>query len=73
MSFKKEPLPAGFMIAGILGFIISLIYWDKIGAPWGFTFALLSAIFFIGSLISLRESIEIDKAHLKAKRRKKRK
>jgi Na+/melibiose symporter-like transporter len=71
MTFKTEPLPAGFMIAGILGFIVSLIHWDKLGAPWAFTFTILSLIFFVGSMFSLRESIEIDKEHLKKKRTQK--
>ena len=75
MVFKTVPLPSGFMVVGMLGFIGSLIYWNsgRLSPPWGFTLALLSAIFFIASILSLRESIEIDKEELKKKRSKKKK
>lgn len=73
MTFKYEPLPGSFMIVGMLGFVVSLIYWNsgKLSPPWGFTLALLSTIFFIASIMSLRKSIEIDKEELKNKRSKK--
>ena len=75
MAFKYEPLPAGFMIVGMLGFIGSLIFWNsgRLSPPWAFTLALLSAIFFIASVVTLRERIEIDKHILYHKRRKKKK
>lgn len=73
MTFKYEPLPGSFMIIGMLGFVASLIFWNsgRLSSPWGFTLALLSAIFFIASVVTLRESIEIDKLQLREKRRKK--
>ena len=75
MGFKYEPLPASFMIVGMLGFIVSLIFWNsgRLSPPWGFTLALLSTIFFIASIVTLRESIVIDKEQLYKKRRKKKK
>lgn len=75
MGFKYEPLPASFMIVGMLGFIGSVIFWNsgRLSPPWGFTLALLSTIFFIASIVTLRESIVIDKEHLYKKRQKKKK
>jgi len=55
MFYKRQPLPAGFMIASMFGLIISIVYtasgrWNK---TWGFTLALLFAIMFISSMVSL--------------------
>jgi len=60
---ETVPLPASFMIIGILGFIISALYtytgkftlwFGESGITWGVLFMLLSIIFFAASIISLR-------------------
>lgn len=61
---RKAPLPSSFMLVGILGFLITLIYWrvGKINHSWGFTLALFFAIIFISSLISLRATVAKEEA-----------
>jgi len=55
---RVAPLSGGFMIAGIVGFFISVfkIYpWDK---TWGFTMVLFSIILIVASLISMNYADE---------------
>jgi hypothetical protein len=69
MPFRSEPLPASFTILSLLGFVAALLYWNsgKLSPPWGFTLALFFVIVFVGSLISMRESVEIEHKIRKAK------
>lgn len=73
--FKAAPLSNGFFFAGIMGFIISAIYWhfEKLDKTYGFTFMLFFAVVFIASLISMTkapaEAVLMQKT--KAKKRKK--
>ena len=47
------PLPHEWMLASIIGFLISVLQvwnWNK---TWGFTFALFFAIMFVASVVSM--------------------
>lgn len=60
MTFKQAPLPGSFMIIGLFGFLASVLYWEELGATWAFTMAIVSAMLFIASLVSLRASVELE-------------
>ncbi len=53
MFYRVVPLSAGFMLASILGIIISAIYVYPISSNFGFSFFLLFVLMFIASLISM--------------------
>ena len=65
--FRTAPLSSSFMLAGILGFFISVIYWHKgsINYSWGFTMVLFFTIIFISSLLSMRASVAKAEAERK--------
>lgn len=85
MFYKRRPLPATFMLASMLGLIVTIVYtgsgrfdewFNGNGNTWGFTFGLIFAIMFFASLVSL-ESNKVPKSRrsfatetLKAKRAK---
>lgn len=50
---KIAPLKGSFMIASIIGFIISAIWVYNISPQFGFAFALVFTLMFIASLISM--------------------
>ena len=64
---KVAPLTGTFMIISILGFIISLFLVYKVTPPFGIAFALIFALMFIASIISMTYS-DVD-AVLKMERR----
>lgn len=49
---KYVQLSRGFMLIGIFGFLISLIFIMQYSKDWGFTFTIFFAFIFIASLIS---------------------
>jgi len=53
--FKRLPLPAGFMIIGIVGMIIFSIKlsYQTINLTWGFLMLILSIILFASSILSI--------------------
>jgi hypothetical protein len=54
MALKPAPLNTSFMIVGILGFIISLVYiYPKLDPSWGFAFAVVFFAMIISALISM--------------------
>lgn len=54
MAFRPAPLNTSFMLTGILGFLISLVYiYPKLDESWGFAFALVFFAMIIASLISM--------------------
>jgi multisubunit Na+/H+ antiporter MnhB subunit len=64
--WKVAPLKSSFMLASILGFLITLIYTDRIGNDWAFTLGFVFALMFVASMISMRnapidEQLELDK------------
>ncbi|MFC1727892.1 hypothetical protein ACFLZ7_00315 [Nanoarchaeota archaeon] len=52
-TFKAAPLSGSFMITSMLGFLLTVIYYDNVGDTWGFTLALFFIIMFIASFISM--------------------
>ena len=54
---RYAPLPMGFMITSILGFMIS-VFWIKnvINETWAFTFGLFFLVLFFASFISMRRA-----------------
>lgn len=64
--FRAAPLPSSFFLASILGILITLYYWNRIGDDWAFTFVLVFALMFIASMVSVSRApieaqLEIDK------------
>ena len=47
------PLPGSFMAAGLIGFIVTFIYREVLGAPWTFALSLFFLILLIASFLSL--------------------
>ncbi len=61
MRNKVAPLPASFMLASIIGFLVSSLYiYQKLSNTWGFTFSLLFGIMFISSVISFTHAPSED-------------
>ncbi len=54
--FKAAPLSSSFMLAAILGFLISTLYVWKQSKAFGFAFAIIFAIMFVASLVSMRRA-----------------
>ncbi|MFO8016603.1 MAG: hypothetical protein R6U32_05855 [Candidatus Woesearchaeota archaeon] len=54
--YKAAPLPSSFFLTSILGALIVLVYWDRIGIDWGVSFLLVFALMFIASIISMRKA-----------------
>jgi hypothetical protein len=53
---KVAPLKSSFMLASILGFLITVIYTDRIGEDWAFALGFLFALMFVASMISMKEA-----------------
>ena len=53
MAFKVAPLTGSFMIMAILGFIISTLYVYPRTASYGVSFAIVFALMFVASMISM--------------------
>ncbi len=53
MGFKAAPLNTSFMVASIIGLIISAIYLRTISLTWAVAFGILFFIMFIASMISM--------------------
>jgi multisubunit Na+/H+ antiporter MnhB subunit len=56
MAFKPAPLNTAFFATSIIGFLISIFYIYPKTVSWGFAFALVFALMFIASLISMRRA-----------------
>ena len=50
---KVAPLSSGFMVASIVGFLVSVMLVYKSSQKFGFAFALVFALMFIASIISM--------------------
>ncbi len=56
----KQPLSSTFMLASMAGFLISVFYiWD-LSSTWGFTFAFLFALFFLGAVYNFTHAPDED-------------
>ncbi len=55
-----RPLPRTFMLASMLGLLISGVYTvsGRLDPTWGFTFMLISGIMFIASMLSITPTEE---------------
>ena len=67
--FKAAPLSSSFFLTSILGALICLFYWNRIGPSWSFAFLIIFISMFIASMISMwrapiEAEIEVDH-HLK--------
>lgn len=52
-TVRLAPVSNGLMAVSILGFFLTVIYTDRLGASWSFAFGLLCIIIFIASFISM--------------------
>jgi hypothetical protein len=78
MVFKPAPLSSGYMLASMLGFLISVMAIVPVSLQWGVTLAFIFALMFIASLISMtfapiEAELEIDYKQKKAREEKKKK
>jgi hypothetical protein len=76
MAFRPAPLSSGYMLASILGFLISVIAIVPFSLQWGVTLALIFGMMFIASVISMtyapiEAELEIDYRQKKAREGKK--
>jgi len=53
MSMEIAPLNASFMLAGILGFMISVIYLPKYSLNFAFAFGLVFFLMIVAALFSM--------------------
>ncbi len=55
---KMTPLPASFMLIGMLGLIITTVYtiYGKLDLSWGIAFDIVFACMFVASIISITPS-----------------
>ena len=51
--FKAAPLSSGFMLASIIGFLVSVVYVWNLNKSFGFTFAIIFAVMFVASIVSM--------------------
>ncbi|MBI4149976.1 hypothetical protein HY488_01080 [Candidatus Woesearchaeota archaeon] len=51
--FKAAPLSSSFMLASIIGFLISVLYVWKVNKSFGFTFAIIFGVMLVASIISM--------------------
>ena len=51
--FQAAPLSSSFMLASIIGFLISALYVWKISKSFGFTFLIIFGVMFVASIISM--------------------
>jgi len=70
MIYKITPLSSGFMLASIIGFMVSSKYIYPQSTSFGFSFSMMFILMFIAALISMTLA-PID-AELDIKREKKR-
>lgn len=47
------PLPASFMLAAIIGFVVSVTIISPISTSWGLAFSIIFVLMFVASLISM--------------------
>jgi len=51
-GIRFVPLKASFMLASIIGLIVSILFIGNLNKTWSFAFALVFALMFIASLLS---------------------
>ncbi|MEM4263295.1 MAG: hypothetical protein QW666_00160 [Candidatus Woesearchaeota archaeon] len=69
MALEIAPLKTSFMLAGILGFMISVIYLPKYSLNFAFAFGLVFLLMIIAALFSMtKESEDIMQLHVKKRK-----
>lgn len=66
MPWRAAPLKSSFMLTGIVGFLISVIYLPKYSLNWAFAFGLLFLIMVVATLVSMTKSQPILPSYPKA-------
>jgi len=58
VKWKVAPLKSSFMLAAMLGFLITIIYTSsgRISEDWGFALGFLFALMFVASMISMTQA-----------------
>ncbi|MBI2147481.1 hypothetical protein HYU19_03310 [Candidatus Woesearchaeota archaeon] len=59
--FRAAPLSSGFFAVSIIGGVLSLLYYERLGPSYAFSFLLLSIFMFIASFISMTRA-DVDAA-----------
>lgn len=84
-NWKVAPLKSSFMLVSMLGFLISIIYSERIGEDWAFALGFVFAVMFVAAMLSMTRSpieaqiemapdlVRIDKGRTKKKKAKKKK
>ena len=62
------PLNTSFMVAAMVGFLVSVLYIPRFSLNWAFAFGLVFTCMFVASLISMVSGPETEQ--LRSKRRK---
>ncbi|MBD3304551.1 hypothetical protein GF343_05385 [Candidatus Woesearchaeota archaeon] len=68
MPWRAAPLKSSFMLAGIIGFLISVIYIPKYSLNWAFAFGLVFLIMIVATLVSMTQSRPILPLYKKKKK-----
>ncbi len=68
MPWRAAPLKSSFMLAGIIGFLISVIYIPKYSLNWAFAFGLVFLIMVIATLVSMTQSKPVLPLYKKKKK-----
>lgn len=68
MPWRAAPLKSSFMLAGIIGFLISVIYIPKYSLNWAFAFGLVFLIMIIATLVSMTKSRPVLPLYKKKKK-----
>ena len=53
MAFQAAPLSSGFMLVGLIGLMLSVLYVPKYSIQWAFAFGLIFAMMLVASFISM--------------------
>ena len=56
----KQPLNSTFMLSSMLGFFVAVFWVWTFSATWGFTFAMMFAIFFCASVYNFTHAPDED-------------
>ncbi len=65
MAYKIAPLHGSFMVAAIVGFLVSAFLIMPTNNDWGFTLLLFFVVMFIAALVSMTKSPVILKKEIK--------
>lgn len=68
MAYNIAPLKTSFMLAGIIGFLISVIYLPKYSLNWAFAFGLVFFLMIIAAMISMTQARPDVQLYSKAKK-----